>query len=61
LSDPQRNVGVKNGKEKGTQLFLKAQSRAILERHPEGLAHFRHRNFAARSIGRNAEANTDDS
>jgi hypothetical protein len=40
---------------------LLAQSRAILERHPQGLAHFRRRNFAARSIGRNAEANTDDS
>jgi hypothetical protein len=40
---------------------LLAQSRAILERHPEGLAHFRRRNFAARSIGRKAEANADDS
>jgi hypothetical protein len=40
---------------------LLAQSRAILERHPQGLAHFRRRNFAARSIGRKAEANTDDS
>jgi len=40
---------------------LLAQSRAILERHPQGLAHFRRRNFAARSIGRKAEANADDS
>ena len=40
---------------------LLAQSRAILERHPEGLDHFRRRNFAARSIGQKAEANTDDS
>jgi len=40
---------------------LLEQSRALLERHPEGLDHFRRRNFAARSIGRKAEANTDDS
>jgi hypothetical protein len=29
------------------------QSRVILERHPDGLAHFRRRNFAARAVGRN--------
>ena len=29
------------------------QSRAILERHSDGLAHFRRRNFAARAVGRN--------
>jgi hypothetical protein len=40
---------------------LLTQSRAILESHPEGLDHFRRRNFAARSIGRKGEANTDDS
>jgi hypothetical protein len=40
---------------------LLAQSRAILERHPEGLAHFRRRNFAARAVGREAAANADDS
>lgn len=40
---------------------LLAQSRAILERHPEGLAHFRRRNFAANSIGPKAEANAEDS
>jgi len=32
---------------------LLEQSRAILERHPDGLAHFHRRNFAARAIGRN--------
>jgi hypothetical protein len=29
------------------------QSRVILERHPDGLAHFRRHNFAARAVGRN--------
>jgi hypothetical protein len=31
---------------------LLGQSREILERSPAGMAHFRRRNFAARSVGR---------
>jgi hypothetical protein len=40
---------------------LLEQARTILERHPEGLAHFWRRNFAARSIGRSAAACANDS
>jgi hypothetical protein len=40
---------------------LLARSRALLERNPDGLAHFRARNFAARAIGRNATMDADDS
>lgn len=40
---------------------LLAMSQAILERHPDGLAHFRRRNFATRAVGRNAVANVDAS
>lgn len=37
------------------------QSRAILERHPDGLTHFRRRNFAERAVGRTVGTNADDS
>ena len=40
---------------------LLARSRALLERNPDGLAHFRARNFAARAIGRHATMDADDS
>lgn len=39
---------------------LLEQSRAILERHPDGLAHFLRRNFAARSLGRTAGTHAHD-
>jgi hypothetical protein len=40
--------------------LLLEQSRAILERHPAGLAHFRRRNFMARSLARKVRARADD-
>jgi len=40
---------------------LLAQSKAILERNPAGLSHFRARNFAARAIGRKVTMDVDDS
>jgi hypothetical protein len=32
---------------------------AVLERHPEGLAHFRRRNFQARAVRRSPEVRAD--
>jgi hypothetical protein len=39
---------------------LLAQARAILERSPAGLAHFRRRNFAARAVGRKGRMQAHD-
>ena len=36
------------------------QARTILEGNPEGLAHFRRRNFAARAVGRRTAVAADD-
>lgn len=40
---------------------LLARSRAILERSPAGLAHFRRRNFSIRAVGRTSRMDVHDS
>lgn len=54
-----RTQGLSPGERLAAMQHLIDAAWAVLQRHPEGLDHFRRRNFKARSIGRTRERRTD--